>query len=485
MSITSNTSIRRAILAVTATAAATTMVACSHNTASRYQAPQVALGEPQPYTDDELIVAAYAGNTNPNNAAKANTAATLIESGTVNTGSSLAGGSNNTDSYNNARQTFFDPFNLDLAVDHNAHHAALAPTFAEVTPLDQTKARRYIDAATVLYGEAPGTARATGRDDDALVLDGLESLQQTTFATEGADFDPCISRDGSTIVFASTQHRATSDIYVKPVKGTTLTQLTADPAHDLMPAISPDGSRIAFTSNRLGSWDIFVMSAEGGQAAQLTTTSAHELHPSWSPDGSQLVFSRLGEVSGRWEMWVMDIDQPVVTEFIGYGLFPEWCPVAGTGAHGRDQILFQRSRERSDRRFSVWTIEYKRDDASSPTEVVASQHAAIINPSWSFDGLRVAFATVPNPESSGMHPDARPVSSDLWMIDADGSNRVNLTKGRYVNLMPTWSPSGRVFFVSDREGVDNIWSIRTNKAIIAATGRAPAVNTEFAEVPLP
>ena len=379
-----------------------------------------------------------------------------------------------------AQRDRFDPFSIDVALASQQQWSQ-APVFVDLPP--DAEARRSMDAAVALYGEAPFAGNTVGHPRGEPILDGMESLQRVTFAGEGAAFDPCVSADGTFMVFASTQHRQTADIYRKSTDGMTITQLTADPAHDVMPSISPDGQRIAFASNRAGSWDIYVMSTDGGQAVQLTSDSTHELHPSWSPDGERIVFCRLGQVSGQWELWVMDLDQPVNTEFVGYGLFPEWCPVAQTGNFGRDRILFQRSRERGSRAFSIWTIEYKPGDASSPTEIAASQIAAIINPTWSPDGDWVVFATVPNPGARGELAQGKPVSSDLWLTSIEGTARVNLTMGRFTNVMPTWGPRGRVYFVSDRQGVDNIWSIGTDKAIAAATGQTP--NRGVANVPTP
>lgn len=338
-------------------------------------------------------------------------------------------------------------------------------------------------------GSLPNSAIASG-PAAALEADGMESLSQITFVSEGAAFDPCVSRDGSFVVFAGTQHRATSDIYSKSINGRTVTQLTADPAHDVMPAISPDGKRIAFASNRSGSWDLYVMSAAGGQAVQMTSDAADELHPSWSSDGSRLVFSRLGEVSGRWEMWVTDAPGSGsgagvgTSEFIGYGLFPSWCPVAKTGSDGRDRILFQRSRERGDRSFGVWTIDYKPGDASSPTEIAGSPELAAINPTWSGDGEWIAYATIPTEaraDASGMNnAQDKPGWSDLWITDVAGMGRVNLTSGRFVNLMPSWGGDGRVYFVSNRGGPENIWSLGTEKAVMAARGTGMESSVETA-----
>jgi TolB protein len=292
------------------------------------------------------------------------------------------------------------------------------------------------------------------------------NISQISFAPEGADFDPDVSRDGKTLVFASTQHRATSDLYIKNTDGRTVTQLTNDPANDLMPRLSPDGTRIAFASDRSGNWDIYVMPVTGGKPIQITSSASHELHPSWSPDGTELVFCRLGESSGLWEMWTTSVSNPGIARFLGNGLFPEWCPVPGTGAAGADRIAFQKSRERGGRAFGIWAIDYKNGEAGNTTEIASLTTAACINPSWSPDGQWIAYATVPNPAQ--WTGECRPTWAELWMVDDSGNNRVALTGGKFVNLMPCWGPQNRLYFVSDRGGIENIWSMDTGKVIALA-----------------
>ncbi len=296
---------------------------------------------------------------------------------------------------------------------------------------------------------------------------------QVTYTFDGADFDPTISADGSFVVYASTQHRPTPDIYIKRVGSSVLTQLTNDPASDAMPALSPDGSRVAFCSDRAGNWDIYVMPVSGGHAVQITTDSSSELHPSWSPDGSRIVFGRLGQTSNRWEMWVVDVSNPAVSEFIGNGMFPQWCPTASTGELGADRILFQRSRERGDRAFGLWTIDYRDGRVGNLTQIIASPLAAFINASWSPDGAHVVFASVPTPSSWNRASGTRPPKSELWMMPVTGGSRVALTSGDAVDLMPTWGPDNRIYFISDRSGADNIWSMDLSAAILAATGFEP------------
>ena len=109
-------------------------------------------------------------------------------------------------------------------------------------------------------------------------------LQQNSFTEVGADTDPDVSPDGKRIVFASTRHSTSADIYVKKVAGQTVTRLTGDPANDIQPTVSPDGNFIAYASDRSGNWDIYVMAADGRKPFQVTNTLAHEVHPSWSPE---------------------------------------------------------------------------------------------------------------------------------------------------------------------------------------------------------
>lgn len=81
-----------------------------------------------------------------------------------------------------------------------------------------------------------------------------------------------ISPDGATIAFT---YRG--DIFTVPVGGGEARQLSSDPAYDTAPVWSPDGSRIAFASDRMGSTDIYVVAAGGGTPVRLTTHSGTEM----------------------------------------------------------------------------------------------------------------------------------------------------------------------------------------------------------------
>ncbi len=318
-------------------------------------------------------------------------------------------------------------------------------------------------------------SNATEPNSDAglpVPFEDSTNVAQITFAEEGGAFDPCISRDGKTVVFASTQHRPTADIYVKQAEGRVVTRLTNDTSDDVMPSVSPDGSRVAFASNRSGNWDIFVMPVTGGAAVQITAEGSHELHPSWSPDGTELVFCRLGAGSGRWELWTTKAESNSVARFIGYGMFPSWCPSSGTGAEGADRILFQMGRERGSRTFGIWTLDYKDGQTGNLTEIASSVDTALINPTWSPDGQRIVYASIP--ADQGLAWNTRPTTSDLWMINIDGTGKVRLTSGRSSALLPSWATDNHLYFVSDRSGTENIWSLDMGKPVLAASGASPA-----------
>lgn len=339
------------------------------------------------------------------------------------------------------------------------------------------------DLSALIYSNAMGAELPSESSTNA--THATLNVRQITRSFAGTDFDPVITPDGDNIVFASTQHRPTADIYTKSINGNVVTRLTDDPAQDVMPAISPDGRFIAFSSDRNGTWDLYIMPSEGGKVVQITNESTHDLHPSWSSDGSKLVFSRLGEQTGRWEMWAMDVNASSGAQFIGFGLFPEWCPVAGTGVAGADQILFQRSRERGDRAFGVWTMDYDPNtgNAGRETEIANGPNQALINPTWSPDGQFICFAAVPNSESWAKGTSAQPESSTLWMVSTQGTGKVKLTDGRAIDIMPAWGRNNDIVFVSNMDGQEHLWSMELSPAVRAASVQIPDINSSFATVP--
>jgi Tol biopolymer transport system component len=202
---------------------------------------------------------------------------------------------------------------------------------------------------------------------------------------------------------------------------------------------------------------------------QVTNGTMQAIHPSFSPDGTRIVYCAIGSRSNQWELWTANVSTGE-RRMVGYGLFPVWSPDKTV-----DRIAYQKSRQRGVRWFSLWTLDLIEGEGRRMTEIAASTNAAIVTPTWSRDGKRLAFATVlplakPQAAKPGVKPrdaaarDALRGQHDIWTIDADGSNRQRVTDGNGVNLLPFWAADNRIYFISDRGGMECVWSVRSDSA---------------------
>jgi TolB protein len=138
------------------------------------------------------------------------------------------------------------------------------------------------------------------------------------------------SPDGRGIVL-TLSHEGNSELYrISADDGRVLARLTNNGAIDSSPTISPDGSQIAFVSNRQGSPQIFIMPASGGAAKRVTFQGRYNQTPRWSPrpDKPQIAFTGRDE-RGVFDIFVLDVKTGKidrVTQGKGSNLDPTWSP---------------------------------------------------------------------------------------------------------------------------------------------------------------
>jgi eukaryotic-like serine/threonine-protein kinase len=227
--------------------------------------------------------------------------------------------------------------------------------------------------------------------------------QQTNL--QGVEKFPALSPDGTSLAFVG-RESGNDDIYLQRVGGQTPLDLTKDSAEDdSQPAFSPDGSTIAFRSERAGG-GIFVMGATGESVRRLSDIG---YNPAWSPDGKRIA---------------------VGTEAIEN-------PLGRTGLS------------------ELWTIEVP---SGQKKKLFAGD---AVQPSWSPHGDRIAYWAIPKDTAQ----------RDIWTIPAAGGEPVAVTQDPALDWNPIWSADGKfLYFASDRGGSMNLWQIAIDEKSGRTTG---------------
>jgi tricorn protease len=264
------------------------------------------------------------------------------------------------------------------------------------------------------------------------MLFGLYGLLWSTFAQlpapavqpiVGARM-PALSPDGSQIAFV---YRG--DIWVASSAGGRATPITRHVAYDAYPLWSPDGKWLAFGSVRNGNWDIFAIPVEGGAPVQLTFHAQAEIPSSWSRDGRFLYYSasydsnnpaliELEVATGRFRR--------VVEDYVSLSA-PQIAPDGKTLAYGRYGFPWWRPRYTGSGAMQVWLYDLRSGERRALTRD-QNQH---LWTQWLPDGRTLLTVTIgeKTPDSPRLG-ERLPVFQDnarrtpnLWTIDLNGRKR--------------------------------------------------------------
>jgi len=228
--------------------------------------------------------------------------------------------------------------------------------------------------------------------------------------------DVKISPDGHEIAFCYK-----GDIWTVPASGGTATRITSGTAYEANPVWSPDGSKIAFASDRNGNMDIFIVDAIGGAPMRLTYNSAAEIPEAFTPDGTQILYSAA-------------IQDPAASALFPSGRMTELYAVPTTGG--------------------------------AATRVLATPARYI---SWEQGGESFLYQDVKGFEDEWRKHHTSGVTRDIWRYDTRTGTHKNLTARRGEDTNPV-AADGKSYFLSERDGgTMNVYALATDGSVTPVT----------------
>lgn len=199
---------------------------------------------------------------------------------------------------------------------------------------------------------------------------------------------------------------------------------TPDPrtTGDFKPAVSPDGSWIAFVrGSQFGLQDVYVAPTNGGQSRRISRSGGRIRGVDWSPDGKSVVYAT--DLAGGFGLWRAALDSPK----------PEWLPFSGQDIYNPEvassgRLVFEAISVQT----NLWEFDLAgRGAGQPPTRLPVHSTRQETVPALSPDGRRLAFVSNRGGDRS------------LWLSDVDGTGLRLLTpSGVPVAGGPVWSPEG-------------------------------------------
>lgn len=235
-------------------------------------------------------------------------------------------------------------------------------------------------------------------------------------------------------------------------------ELLLSPAETIWaPALSPDGTMVAYVSAVDGQRDLFVRRVRGGNPVRLTNDEATEDSPAYSPDGEWLAFHRQWPGQRVPDICTVPVLGGEVTPVVTAAHDPAWS------ADGQLLAFIQASED------GARSLSIQRLDGSERHDVLTAnaEHPFLFDPTWSPDQRRLAVV-----RSRGG------IAQQVWIVPLDGSPPWPLLEDRegVFSSAPVFTPDGSgVVHTSNRSGANNLWLQRLDGTppIQLTTGPGP------------
>jgi TolB protein len=256
----------------------------------------------------------------------------------------------------------------------------------------------------------------TGKGPHEIVAVDADGGRTSTVTKMGSDcLLPAFSPGGGEIAFTS-YLRNNPDLYIVSAGGGRARRVSKQPGLNTGAAWAPGGGSLALTMSYEGNAEIYRIGADGGSATRLTSSPAIDSSPAFSPDGSQLAF--VSNRGGSPQIYVMPASggAPRRVTFQGkYNQTPRWSPRAD-----KPQIAFTGRDERGV--FDVFILDVR----SGKIDRVTQGKGSNLDPTWSPDGRLVAYVS-----SRG----------GLWVQNPETHHEVQVWRGS--GSSPSWGPAPR------------------------------------------
>lgn len=221
-------------------------------------------------------------------------------------------------------------------------------------------------------------------------------------------------------------------------------QLTTSSGLDLHPTFSPDGSSLAYASDRNGNFEIYIKQlTSGGREIQLTSDGAQNFQPAWSPDGRQIAYY----AKNRGGIWLMPALGGSAKQLTTFGSHPTWSPDGTQIAFQSDGLadLSQTAYEALSPS-TLWIVQVQ---GGTPTQMtqIGTPLGGHGSPNWSPDGKRIVFVA----------QDAR--LCEIWSISAQGRDLKRISQQAQPYYNPVYSPDGKSLFYSTAAENFRLWKL--------------------------